>query len=149
VDASVRMEGHRWLSSRTLPPPAAAERLRLKGRKGMVREIVRRRAYRPGWLAAGGACERAWAPQRSTASHIVQAGGQRPISVQRHERTPRIGGSRYWEISRAPLLVFVFAHCCAVLLRTRPVFVGNMTKTPSTLFLSSVIGRHDSRCYRR
>ena len=142
MDASVRMEGHRWLSSRTLPPPAAAERLRLKGRKGMVREIVRRRAYRAVDV-------RAWAPQRSTASHLVQAGALGPISVQRRERTPRIGGSRYWEISRAPLLVFVFAHCCAVLLRTRPVSVGNMTKTPSTLFLSRVVGRHDSRCYRR
>ena len=86
---TIRMDGQAGMR-RSLP---AAERLRLHtSRKGMVREIVRRRAYRAVDV-------RAWAPQRSTASHVVQAGGQGPISVQRHERTPRIGGAA---IGRSP-----------------------------------------------
>ena len=103
---TVRMDGQAGMR-RSLP---AAERLRLHtSRKGMVREIVRRRAYRAVDV-------RAWAPQRSTASHLVQAGALGPISVRRRERTPRIGGAAIGRSpERAPLLVFVSAHCCAVL----------------------------------
>jgi hypothetical protein len=65
------MDGHALVNEWTgLPAP----RLRLKGSVGMARD--RAAACVEAGLAEGGA----WAPQRSTASHVVQAGGQGPIA---------------------------------------------------------------------
>lgn len=103
---------HYWLTRETLWPPR-----------------LRRTHDSKAGLAESGA----WAPQRSTASHVVQPGAQGPITVQRHERTPRIGGSRYWEISRAPLSLLVFLSCPLCTAATHAPIVETMTKTPSTL----------------